>query len=90
MLYKKWRKLETMLTRRRSYGYFYFLCDITGAHDERDVCLGKWEPFTLCNHPTKFDGFRFFRSGDETFLIYPVKFCDHVIKRHMALWVEAP
>ena len=24
MLYKKWRKLETMLTERRSYGFEHF------------------------------------------------------------------
>ena len=66
--------------------------DITWPYDQMDMWLGKLEPLTLCQDPTKSDTSRSCESGDKTFLSRHVGSRDHVIKgtREMGLGKREP
>ena len=78
-----------MLVGRDSWDIWLLVCHIT-SHDQRDMCLGKWEPITLNHYPTKFAAYKPCWSRDETFLNCHVTSRDHKVKGHISLLVRGP
>ena len=71
--------------------FFVLSRDITWSSDQTEICLYEWGILPKVTHYKHLISgvYRFCGNGDVAFIIDHMKWCEHVVRGHVTLWVES-